>query len=202
MTDTDDAPGWASRSVARAQAVKRALERARQGDAGHYVRASWPAHYGWPAGEQLLCADTEEAVRTVAADWRQTHRTPKPGVALAYIGHRGQDDINARPLLANARQAADDYLMRKVADGSMQPETAAGLAGLGFSATSRILSELRTSGLGEEQITAAYGRQLAEAKADNDGRRIVAAEFSLAIWGGMLADLADYLRGTGTEAQR
>lgn len=111
-------------------------------------------------------------------------------------------NTNSRPLLAKAREAADAYLLRKVADGSMQPETAEGLATIGFTATTRVLSALRMDGLGEEQITAAYQRQLTAAQADNDSRRIVAAEYSLAIWGGMLADLADYLRGTGEVTNR
>lgn len=111
-------------------------------------------------------------------------------------------DTNGRPLLAKARQAADDYLMRAVAQGRMTSEAAAGLAGLGFTTATSVLSTLRRDGLGVEQITAAYGRQLTKAQAAGDERAVIAAEYALAIWSGMLEDLAAYMGGPGAGAQR
>lgn len=198
MHDTDNAPGWASRSVARAQAVERALERAGQRGAGHYVRASWPAYYGWPAGEQLLCADTEQDVMSVAADWRRTHRTPKPEIAITYIGHRGPENTDDHPLLTGARKAADDYLMRKAMDGSLAPDVARDMAVVGFTVATRTLSTMRTQdGLSEDAIERGFQRKLNQARAAGDVRRIIAAEYTLAIWGGLRRDLATYLAGTG-----
>lgn len=111
-------------------------------------------------------------------------------------------DTNGRPLLAKARQAADNYLMQQVARGRMTPTVAGNLATLGFTTATSVLSTLRRDGLGEEQISAAYGRQLAKAQAAGDERAVIAAEYALAIWGGMLEDLAVYMGGPGTEMQR
>lgn len=111
-------------------------------------------------------------------------------------------DTNERPLLAKARQASDNYLMRAIAQGRMTSEAAAGLASLGFTTATSVLSTLRRDGLGVEQITAAYGRQLAKAHDADDERAVIAAEYALAIWGGMLEDLAVYMGGPGTEMQR
>lgn len=111
-------------------------------------------------------------------------------------------DANARPLLTEARKAADAYLLRKVADGSVRPDVTGSLSSIGFTATTTVLSALLRDGLGDDQITDAYRRQLAAARVDNDVRGIVAAEYSLAIWGGMLADLAAYGRTFGTEEQQ
>lgn len=197
MTDTDSAPGWASRSVARAQAVERALERAGRRDAGHYARASWPAHYGDPAGEQLLCADTEQDVMSVAADWRRTHRTPKPEIAITYAGHRGPKNTDDRPLLAEARKAADSYLLHKVVDDGMPTDVSQRLATTGFTAATRILSALRKNGVGEDVITDRFQWQRDAARAAGDEQRVIAAEYTLAVWGGMRRDLAAYLHSTG-----
>lgn len=110
------------------------------------------------------------------------------------------NDTDPRPMLANARAAADEFLMRKVADGSMDPRIAKDMAAAGFTVTTRVLSCLRVQdGMSEADITAAYQGKLAQALAADDKLSAVTAEFTLTVWDGMQADLAAYLRGTGTE---
>lgn len=106
-------------------------------------------------------------------------------------------DTNPRPMLTNAHEAAEELLIRKVAAGDMTPDVAKTMATTGFTSATRILSELRTQGMSEQRITDAFQRQLDAARAAGDVQRIVAAEFSLAIWDGMQRDLAAYLRTTG-----
>lgn len=106
-------------------------------------------------------------------------------------------DTNPRPTLANAREAADGYLMRQVMDGSMTPDVAKGLATDGFRVATRILSGLRREGVSEQCITDSFQAKLDEARAAGDVQRVISAEYTLAIWDGMLADLAAYLRTTG-----
>ncbi|MFD8226892.1 hypothetical protein ACFV16_22275 [Streptomyces massasporeus] len=108
------------------------------------------------------------------------------------------DTTNPRPLLAHAHEAADEYLMRKVMDGSMEPGVAKGMATNGFLVTTRILSELRTrDGLSEQAITDAFQSRLDRARTHWDVRSVIAAEFALAVWDGMQRDLAEYLRSVG-----
>ncbi|WP_086559931.1 hypothetical protein [Streptomyces africanus] len=106
-------------------------------------------------------------------------------------------DTNPRPMLANAHEAAEEYLMRKVAAGDMEPDVAKALATTGFTAATRILSELRKQGVGEQSITESFQRQLDRARADGDVQRVIAAEFTLAVWDGMQRDLAEYLSNAG-----
>jgi hypothetical protein len=107
------------------------------------------------------------------------------------------NDNALRPALAHAREAADEFLMRKVADGSMDPRVAKDLALTGFTATTRTLSHMRVKGgMSEADITAAYRGQLNKARRTGDAGHALAAEFTLAVWGGMLADLADWLGTT------
>lgn len=106
-------------------------------------------------------------------------------------------DTNPRPLLANAHEAAEEYLTRKVVAGDMALEVADGLATAGFLAATRTLSALRKDGVGADKITAAFERQRARGYADQDTHRIVAAEFTLAVWDGMQRDLAEYLSNAG-----
>ena len=112
------------------------------------------------------------------------------------------NDTNHRPTLAHARAAADELLMRWVADGSMNPGVARGMAATGFTVTTRILADLRArDGLSEQDIVDAFEARLDKARAEGLERSAVAAEFALAVWDGMRRDLAAYLSGTGT-AQR
>lgn len=112
-------------------------------------------------------------------------------------------ETNVRPLLAKAHEAADAYLMRKVMGGSMEPGMAKDMATTGFTAATRTLSILRTrDGLSEQAIVDGFQRQLDSAREAGDEQRVIAAEFTLAVWDGMRADLADYLRSAGAEAQR
>lgn len=107
-------------------------------------------------------------------------------------------DTNARPLLAEARKAADAYLMRKVMNDGMDVGVASDLATAGFTAATRTLSILRTrDGLSEDAITSAFQRQLDTAREAGDEQRIIAAEYTLAIWDGMRRDLAAYLSNAG-----
>jgi hypothetical protein len=84
--------GWAQEQTRIHAAIDGALQRAEEGGAGHWVHATWPAHYGYAAGERYLAADSEEAVREAAAHWRRTHRTPKPEVTISYLG-----ELNGSP---------------------------------------------------------------------------------------------------------
>lgn len=103
-------------------------------------------------------------------------------------------NLNTHTILAHAREAADELLMRKVMDGSMTPDVAKGLATTGFTAATRTLSTLRTrDGLSEQAIADGFQRQLDQAEAAGDVQRAIAAEFTLAVWGGMRADLAAWL---------
>jgi hypothetical protein len=105
-------------------------------------------------------------------------------------------EINDRPLLAKAREAADEYLMRKVMDGSMEPGMAKDMATAGFTAATRTLSMLRTrDGVSERAIVDGFQRQLDRAREAGDEQRVIAAEFTLAVWDGLRADLAEYLSG-------
>jgi phage-related tail fiber protein len=107
-------------------------------------------------------------------------------------------DINARSILANARRAADEYLARKVADGEMTSDVAKDMRTVGFTAATRTLSTLRSrNGMGEQAIADAFQKQLDAARAADDTQRVIAAEFTLAVWDGLRADLAEYLGATG-----
>jgi hypothetical protein len=107
-------------------------------------------------------------------------------------------DLNTHSVLANAREAADEYLARKVADGTMAPDVAADLATIGFTVATRTLSYMRTrDGLSEQAITDGFQRQLDTARAAGDVQRVIAAGYTLAIWGGMQRDLAAWLGATG-----
>ncbi|WP_030248303.1 hypothetical protein [Streptomyces sp. NRRL S-455] len=112
-------------------------------------------------------------------------------------------DMNPRPLLAHAHEEADAYLMRKAMEGSMTPGVAKDMATTGFTAVTRTLSYLRTrDGLSEQAIVDSFQRQLGKAREAGDEQRVIAAEFTLAVWDGMQRDLAEYLRDAGAEAQR
>jgi hypothetical protein len=111
-------------------------------------------------------------------------------------------DTNPRPMLANAHEAADTYLMRQTLDNGMAPDVAKAMATDGFTVATRTLSELRKQGVGEQSITDAFRRQLDRARETGDVQRVIAAEFTLAVWGGMQRDLAAYLSSAGTETQR
>lgn len=102
-------------------------------------------------------------------------------------------DILSTPVLARARAAADEFLARKLADGSMSPATAKAMAGRGFTSTARTLTALRRSGVSELAVTTAYMDQIAESRQKNDIRGVTAAEFTLAVWGGLQDDLAEWL---------
>lgn len=107
-------------------------------------------------------------------------------------------DLTDRPVLANARRAADELLMRKVFDGTLTAEAADGLATTGFRAATRTLSLLRTrDGVSEQAITDGFQRQLDAAREAGNEQSALAAEYTLAVWGGMRADLAAWL-GTGS----
>jgi hypothetical protein len=108
------------------------------------------------------------------------------------------DTTNPRPLLAHAHEAADAYLMRKVMDGAMEPDVAKGMATDGFLVATRTLSDLRNrDGLSAQAITDAFQRRLDRAQTARDDRSVIAAEFALAVWGGMQRDLAEYLSNAG-----
>ena len=112
-------------------------------------------------------------------------------------------DTDARPMLAEARQAADSYLLHKVVDDGMPSDAAERMASTGFSVVTRTLSILRTrDGLSEQAIADAFQRRLDEAREAGDEQRVISAEYTLAIWDGMRRDLAAYLSGAGTETQR
>lgn len=107
----------------------------------------------------------------------------------------GTDD---RPLLAEARRAGDAFLADMLADGHLSTEAAAGLATVGFTATTRVLADLRVKdGLGEQAITDAWERRLDKARRAGDARSVIAAGYTLAVWDGMQRDLAAYLREIG-----
>jgi hypothetical protein len=109
-------------------------------------------------------------------------------------------DTNPRPVLARAYEAADEMLARRVADGSLSPEAALDMRALGFTTTTRILSDLRVrDGMSEQAITDAFQARLDKAEDDGDPQRAIAAEFALAVWDGMRRDLANYLSSAGTE---
>lgn len=105
-------------------------------------------------------------------------------------------DTNPRPMLTNAHEAAEELLIRKVEAGDMTPDVAKDMATTGFTAATRVLSELRTRGMSEQCITESFQRQLDRARVADDVQRVIAAEFSLAVWDGMQRDLAAYLRAT------
>lgn len=96
--------------------------------------------------------------------------------------------------LTRARKAADELLERMVADGVMTADTAQAMATVGFLSATRVLSELRMSGVSVECITESFGRQLIQSRASGDQQAVNAAEFTLAVWGGMLADLAEWMK--------
>lgn len=100
-----------------------------------------------------------------------------------------------RKALTRARAAADTALNRMVTDGVMPIETACAMAGTGFTAVTRVLSELYVSGLSTGCITEAFERNLQRARTDGDQWHINSSEFILAIWGGMQEDLVAYLKG-------
>lgn len=104
-----------------------------------------------------------------------------------------------RRLLTRARAAAEAELDRMVIDGVMPVDTACTMAGTGFTAVTRVLSELYVSGLSVECITEAFERNLRRARADGDQWHINTSEFILAIWGGMQEDLVTYLHSAETE---
>ena len=97
--------------------------------------------------------------------------------------------------LAHARAAADELLARKVYEG-MTPEVAMNMATAGFTVTTRTLADLRRDGLSEDQITDAFRAKLVQARDAGDVKGETAAEFALAVWSGMQADLAAYLRAS------
>lgn len=90
-----------------------------------------------------------------------------------------------------ARRAADELLARKVADGSMNQATAGAMA-VAFNVTTSTLADLRRSGMSEAAITDAYLDRLAQARRLGDVRSVIAAEFTLAVWGGLQDDLAEH----------
>lgn len=106
-------------------------------------------------------------------------------------------DTYPQPELTHARQAADELLLRMVADGSMSPGAAQGMATTGFAAVTRFLAGLHRRRLSAEWITKMLRDQLSEAQADGDRRRINSDEFALAVWGGMQRDLAARMSSTG-----
>lgn len=101
--------------------------------------------------------------------------------------------------LTQARKAADEILERMVTDGTMTADVARVMATEGFRSAARVLSELRRTGVSAEYITEAFGRQLHRGQEAGDQQAVNAAEFTLAVWGGMLADLAEYLKGNGAQ---
>lgn len=107
-------------------------------------------------------------------------------------------DTYDRPTLRHAREAADGYLLHKAVDDGMAPGVAQNMATVGFATAARTLSTLRTrDGLSEDAIERGFQRKLDEARAAGDEQRVIAAEFTLAIWGGLRRDLADYLGTAG-----
>jgi hypothetical protein len=107
-------------------------------------------------------------------------------------------DTHDRPMLRNAREAADSYLLHKVVDDGMASGVAQNMATVGFATAARTLSTLRTrDGLSEDAIEQGFRRKLAEARAAGDEQRVIAAEYTLAIWGGLRTDLAAYLGSVG-----
>jgi hypothetical protein len=112
-------------------------------------------------------------------------------------------DTNPRPLLAHAHEEADAYLMGKVLGGAMEPEVAKGLRTAGFTVATRTLSHLRTrDGMSEQAIVDSFQRQLDTAREAGDEQRVIVAGFTLAVWDGLRADLAEYLSNAGPEVQR
>lgn len=109
------------------------------------------------------------------------------------------DDTEPRPLLAKAREAAEELLMRKVAEGSMAPDIAKHMATTGFTVATRILSGLCRDGVSGQRIVKSFQAKLDQARSAGDTRRVIAAEYTLAIWDGMQRDLAAYLGDAGTE---
>lgn len=98
-----------------------------------------------------------------------------------------------RRVLTRARATADAALDRMVTDGVMPVDTAYAMAGTGFTAVTRVLSELYVSGLSAECITQAFEKNLQRARTDGDQWHINSSEFILAVWDGMQDDLAAYL---------
>lgn len=101
--------------------------------------------------------------------------------------------------LTQARKAADEILERMVRSRTMTADVAAAMATAGFRSATRVLSELRTSGVSAECITESFARQLRRGQDAGDQQAVNAAEFTLAVWGGMLADLSEYLKGNGAQ---
>lgn len=95
--------------------------------------------------------------------------------------------------LTMARAAADEALLRMVTDGVMTADAAHAMAGAGFTAATRILSELRASDIGPHCITTAFEAELDRARTGRDQRLINSTEFTLAVWHGMQEDFAAWL---------
>lgn len=89
-----------------------------------------------------------------------------------------------------AREAAETLLARKVSEGSVTPDLAHALATAGLSSAIGFLTQMLRSGLCAEHITDAYQYQLAAGRAAGDEGCILAAEFTLAVWDGLRADIA------------
>lgn len=102
-----------------------------------------------------------------------------------------------KPTLTKAFWAANRLVMGKIMDGAMSKQDADELMSGGFTLAVRTLADLRTrEGLSEQDITDGFERQIAKAKETGDGVALLTAEFTLAVWGGMRDDLADYLAAT------
>lgn len=98
-----------------------------------------------------------------------------------------------RPL-AHARKAAEEMLESRVADGSLSPLAAQGMLSASFALATQTIADLRVKeGMSEQAITDAFQARLDKAEDDGDPRRALVAEFTLAVWGGMQADLAAWL---------
>lgn len=104
---------------------------------------------------------------------------------------------STKPTLTKAFWAANRLVMRRLWDGSLNERDADELMSGGFTLAVRTLADLRTrEGLAEQDITDGFERQVAKAKETGDGVALLTAEFTLAVWGGMRDDLADYLAAT------
>ncbi len=98
--------------------------------------------------------------------------------------------------LTRARAAADEALLRMVTDGVMTADAAHAMAGAGFCSATRILSELRASGIAPDRITSAFEAELRRARSDGDQRLINSSEFTLAVWHGLREDFAAWLKSS------